>query len=164
MATAPGQLLTSHRLVRLYWLTPMKGLHLLFGPERPFCLEAVPPCDLLLGLETAEADGVAVLAAAAGDKSCAGAGACCCVLASVVTTRPLPGVCPAVAAASGLPGPSGSVFTAAALMAPSAAADRVGILLAVRALLHLTAAAWLARDWMAAAARLDLRCKFLREI
>lgn len=61
--TAPGQLLTSHRLVRLYWLTPMNGLHLLLGPERPFCLEAVP---LLLGLDTAEADGVAILAAAGG--------------------------------------------------------------------------------------------------
>lgn len=114
----------------------MKGLHLLLGPDRPFCFEAVPPRDLLLGLDTAETDGVAVLAAgaaAAGSGDGGGGGACCCLLASVVTMRLLSGVCPAAVgpAAVRLLGPSGSIFTAASLV-PSAAADRVGILLCSR--------------------------------
>lgn len=78
--------LTSHLPVRLYWLTPMKGLHLLLGPERPLLL--VP---WELRPDNADVDGL--LLASGDDVSC-----CCCCCGSVVTMRP---------AAAGLDKPAG---------------------------------------------------------
>jgi hypothetical protein len=69
-----AQLLTSHLPVLLYWLTPMKGLHLLLGPERPLFFvpwEVRPDKPDVEGLLLASGDDIG-----------------CCCWGSVVTVRP----------------------------------------------------------------------------